>query len=80
MLEESLLLPDVEVSVYGLWSASRNAVVGKGTRRALVALGPPSRIVGLVPQSHTANWVGTLISIALGAGVVWFAIAVWPQL
>jgi hypothetical protein len=79
-LEESLLLSDVEVSIYGLWSAQRNAVVGTGTRRALLALGPPSRIVGLVPQSHTANWVGTVVSIVLGAGVVWFAIAVWPQL
>ena len=84
-LEELVLLPEVEVSVHGRWSARRNAVAG-GDGAADVppklVLGPAKGLgVGAgVPPSLFASWVGTLTTIALGVGLIWFAIKMWPQL
>jgi hypothetical protein len=80
-LEESLLLPNGEVSVHGPWSARRNAIAtdaGRGEVR--VAPGRPSELGGLVPRSGTTYWVSTLVTLALGAAVIWFAVNVWPTL
>jgi hypothetical protein len=85
LLEELVLIPEAEVSVHGRWSAPRNAISageGAGDVPATVALGPATAL-GLaagVPPSLFASWIGTLITIALGAGLIWFATNVWPEL
>ena len=77
LLEESLLLPGQEVSVYGPWSARRNAIGdATGGRPVLVTMGPPSSfglLIG-VPSSRKAYWIGALVPLALGAAVIWFAL------
>jgi hypothetical protein len=84
-LEESVLVPDAEVAVHGRWSARRNAVARgeePGDAPARLALGPATAL-GLsagVPPSLFSSWIGTLITIALGVGLIWFATNVWPQL
>lgn len=84
-LEELVLMTEVEVSVHGRWSARRNAISvgeGAGDVPAKVALGPATAL-GLaagVPPSLFASWIGTLITIALGVGLIWFATEMWPQL
>jgi hypothetical protein len=84
-LEELVLMPDVEVSVHGRWSGRRNAIAageGAGDLPPKVALGPPTSlgVAAGVPPSLFASWVGTLVTIALGVGLIWFATNVWPQL
>jgi hypothetical protein len=75
----------VEVSVQGRWSARRNALSGgegAGDVPPKLALGPATAL-GLaagVPPSLFASWIGTLSTIALGLGLIWFATKVWPQL
>ena len=84
-LEELVLMPEVDVSVHGRWSARRNAIArgeGGGDPPATLALGPATSL-GLaagVPPSLFASWLGTLITIALGIGLIWFATEVWPGL
>jgi hypothetical protein len=85
LLEELVLIPEAEVSVHGRWSARRNAMwVGEGAGDVppTLALGPATAFgVGAgVPPSLLSSWIGTLITIALGVGVIWFAKNVWPQL
>jgi hypothetical protein len=85
LLEELVLMPDVEVSVHGRWSARRNAMwVGEGAGDVppTLALGPATAFgIGAgVPPSLFGSWIGTLTTIALGVGLIWFAINVWPQL
>lgn len=84
LLEELVLMPGAEVSVHGRWSARRKALSageGAGDAPPTVALGPAA--LGLaagVPPSLLASWIGTLITIALGLGLIWFATNVWPEL
>lgn len=83
-LEELVLPPDAEVSVHGRWSARRNAIWvgdGPGEVPAMLALGPATSLgVGAgVPPSLLSSSIGTLTTIALGAGLIWFAINIWPQ-
>jgi hypothetical protein len=85
LLEELVLMPDAEVSVHGRWSARRNAMwVGEraGDVPPMLALGPATAFgVGAgVPPSLIGSWIGTLTTIALGVGLIWFAMNVWPQL
>jgi hypothetical protein len=84
-LEELVLMPDVEVSVHGRWSARRNAIAATddaGDVRPTIALGPATELgIGAgVPPSLVASWVATLITIAVGVGLIWFATNVWPQI
>jgi len=80
-LEELVLTPGSEVSVHGPWSARRNAIAADGGPIP-PTLGPANEL-GLsagVPPSLLASWIGTLTTIALGIGLIWFAINVWPNL
>jgi hypothetical protein len=85
LLEELVLIPEEEVSVHGRWSARRNAISASeraGDSPPMLALGPATAL-GLsagVPPSLISSWIGTLITIALGVGLIWFATNVWPQL
>jgi hypothetical protein len=84
-LEELVLPPQAEVTVYGRWSARRNAIWTDDTAGGVpptLTLGPPTAL-GLAAAgvpSRSGSWVGTLLTFALGAGLIWFAIEVWPQL
>ena len=85
LLEELVLIPDAEVSVHGRWSARRNAIAageGAGDVPATLVLGPPTAlgVAAGVPPSLVSSWIGALITIALGVGLIWFATNVWPQL
>jgi hypothetical protein len=84
-LEELVLMPEVEVSVHGRWSSRRNAISageGAGDVPAKLALGPATAlgVAAGVPPSLFASWIGTLSTIALGFGLIWFATEMWPQL
>ena len=80
-LEELVLTPESEVSVHGPWSARRNAIAAdEGPIPPM--LGPANEL-GLsegVPPSLLASWIGTLTTIVLGVGLIWFAMTVWPTL
>jgi hypothetical protein len=83
-LEELVVIAGVEVSVHGRWSARRNAIWGEGAGAVptTLVLGEATAL-GLgagVPPSLLSSWIGTLTTIALGLGLIWFAINVWPQL
>ena len=82
-LEELTVAPETEVSVHGRWSARRNAIASdSGPGEPPPTLGPPGEL-GLaagVPPSLLASWMGTLSTLALGLGLIWFAIYVWPTL
>jgi hypothetical protein len=83
LLEELVLTPESEVSVTGFWSARHNALAaGEGARAVPPTLGPAGELgVGAgVPPSLLASWIGTLSTIALGIGLIWFALNVWPSL
>src|SRR5260221_8792982 len=80
ILEESVLPLDEEVSVHGIWSAEREAIVAQGD--ASVAAGvsaalplPPHLGNGL--PSSTGSYLATAtISTLLGAGILWFALKI----
>lgn len=81
-LEEVVLPAAVEVSAHGRWSAARNALSpepGLGRDGPLVAVGRDSLGAAAgVPGSRLALWITTLVILALGVGLIWFAIHVWP--
>jgi hypothetical protein len=55
---------------------------GAGDVPPTVAIGPATAlgVTAGVPPSLVGSWIGTLITIALGVGLIWFATNVWPQL
>jgi hypothetical protein len=82
-LEELVLTPGNDVTVNGRWSAGRNAVVGDGGVSGVMPRLAPADELGLAggaPPSLLASWIGTLATFALGAGLIWFAVNVWPDL
>lgn len=81
-LEELVLTPKSEVSVHGRWSAARNAIADGGAAGVPPTLAPADEVgVGAgAPPSLLASWIGTLATIALGVGLIWFATEVWPHL
>jgi hypothetical protein len=81
-LEELVLTPGNDVAVNGRWSAERNTVVGDGgSSGAMPRLAPTDELgVGAgAPPSLLASWIGTVITFALAAAVIWFAVDVWPN-
>ena len=89
LLEETLLPVGHVASVAGTWSPERNAIVAGGEGAVgpgvSVILGPPEKLAGQdggVPlhSSFASYLITATVLTALGAGLVWFSIAVLPGL
>jgi hypothetical protein len=84
-LEELVLTSGTEVSVHGRWSEQRRAIWTDEAASDVpptLTLGPPTTL-GLAARGApplAAYWVGTLLSLGLGVGLIWFAAEVWPHL
>jgi len=87
-LEERLLPVGQVASVAGTWSPERNAIVAGGEGAVdpgvSVILGPPEKLThqggGLpLPTSFASYLITATVFTALGAGLVWFSIAVLPE-
>jgi hypothetical protein len=83
-LEECVLPVGATASVHGTWSAERGAIVAGGdpakAAGVSVVLGPPEDLGAALPHSTGAYVATAAISTLLGAGIVWFALAVLPTL
>jgi hypothetical protein len=83
-LEEVALPVGAEATVYGRWSAQRDAVAAGGRNDPValtVALSRASLGTAAgVPASLLGYWIGTLAATGVGAGLIWFASRVWPHL
>ena len=88
-LEERLLPVGQVASVAGTWSPERNAIVAGGEGAVgpgvSVILGPPEKLAGQkgglpLPASVASYLITATVFTALGAGLVWFSIAVLPGL
>jgi hypothetical protein len=85
ILEETVLPVGETASVSGRWSAERAAIVVGDELGASVsaALGPPENLrrgPSEVPHSFGSYLMSAIVLTALGAGLVWFSIAVLPGL
>lgn len=84
LLEETALPLDEEVSVHGIWSAEREAIVAQGDASVAAgvsaALGPPANLGSVLPSSTGAYLATAIITTLLGAGIVWFALKILPGL
>lgn len=84
ILEETVLPVGEVASVSGRWSASRGGVVAGGEHAVgetvSAVLGPPERLAraGEVPHSFGSYLASAIVLTALGAGLVWFSIAILP--
>ena len=88
-LEERLLPVGQVASVAGTWSPERSAIVAGGEGAigpgVSVILGPPEKLAGQggglpLPASFASYLITATVFTALGAGLVWFSIAVLPGL
>ena len=84
ILEEAALPVGALASVHGTWSAERGAIVaGDDPALALgvsAALGPPEDLGDVLPRSTAVYLATAVISSALGAGILWFALEMLPAL
>ncbi len=84
ILEETLLPVGEVASVSGRWSAAKSAIVAGGgdavAETVSAVLGPPERLKGPgeVPPSFASYLTSAIVLTALGAGLVWFSIAILP--
>lgn len=84
ILEESVLPLDDEVSVHGIWSAEREAVVAQGDASVAAgvsaALGPPANLGSVLPSPPGSYLATATVSTLLGAAILFFALKVLPHL
>jgi hypothetical protein len=84
VLEETVLPVDDEVSVHGIWSAEREAVVAQGDKSVAAgvsaALGPPASLGSVLPASPGSYLATATVSTLLGAAILWFALKILPHL
>ncbi len=83
-LEEAALPVGEVASVLGTWSAERGAIVAQGDPSVAIgvsaALGPPENLGDTLPHSTLVYLLTATISSALGAGILWFALEMLPDL
>jgi hypothetical protein len=86
VLEETLLPVGAQASVSGRWSAARGAIVAGGDAAVgelvQAVLGPVERLTGPgeVPPSFATYLTSAIVLTGLGAGLLWFSIAILPGL
>lgn len=84
ILEEAALPVGEVASVHGTWSAERGAIVAQGDPHVALgvsaALGPPENLGDTLPRSTLVYFVTATISSAIGAGILWFALEMLPDL